>query len=336
MNIGVIVEKRYLMQEMPGAMIGALEARGIKADTICPQGGRFDPESGIFISEEGERFDLNRYDVLVSRNRNGLGLAMLSYGEATGILTINTSAAIQQVGNKAKMAIALSKAGISCVPTILAESVSALSRLQEAWFPLILKPTCVSNGEGLRLIRRRAELVDVHWGDDPVLAQRYMPNNGFDLKLYVCGRKVFAFRKPSPFNGDPTASPQSVSLDPSMVELALRCGDIFGLDIYGMDAIETPGGLAVIEVNDFPNFTSVPGAADAIADHVLARFDEEIGLMGAGVFPRAATTTYTTHASTSSPMIADINARLAMMGARIDLMVVDHGIPGFGRSMASA
>ena len=172
MNIGVIVEKRYRIQEMPGAMIRALEARGVKADTICSQGGRFDPETGIFISEEGERFDLNRYDVLVSRNRNGLGLAMLS---------------------------------------------------------------------------------------------------------------------------------------------------------YGVDAIETPSGLAVIEVNDFPNFTGVPGAADAIADYVLARFDGESGLMGASVFPRTATTSYTTHASTSSPMIADINARLAGKGRPADVRRLRNG-----------
>lgn len=335
MNIGVIVEKRYLIQQMPGAMTRALKARGINADTMCPQGGRFDPETGNFISEEGKRFDLNRYDVLVSRNRNGLGLAMLSYAEAAGILTINTSSAIQQVRNKGKMAIALSRAGVACVPTILAENVSALSELPDEWFPLMLKPTYGSNCEGLRLIRRRADLVGVRWGDDPLLAQRYLPNSGIGLKLYVCGRRVLAVHKPSPFNGNSAASPQSVSLEPGMVELALRCGDVFGLDIYGVDTIETPNGLAVIEVNDFPNFTSVPGAADEIADYVLAGFHEEIGLIGASAFPRAAATAYSTHVSTSSPIIAHINTRLAEMGARIDLMVLERKIPP-GTHLASA
>jgi glutathione synthase/RimK-type ligase-like ATP-grasp enzyme len=327
MNIGVIVEKRFLMQEMAGGMIRALTARGIKADIICPQDGQFNPENGMFISGVGERFDLNRYDVLLSRNRNGLGLAMLTYGDAANILTINTPFAIQQVRNKAKMAIILSKSGVPCVPTILAENVSTLSHLPEEWFPFMLKPTHGSSSEGLRLIRRRSELTDLHCGDAPILAQRYMPSNGFDLKLYVCGRKVFAVRKPSPFNGDPSASHQSVEVDSGMVELALRCGDIFGLDIYGVNAVDTPNGLAVREVNDFPNFTNVPGAIDEIANYILARLEGEVGLAGAVAFPRPVATAYGTHTSTSSSVIADFNARLAKLGARIDLVVVDRGNP---------
>jgi glutathione synthase/RimK-type ligase-like ATP-grasp enzyme len=336
MNIGVIVEKRFLMQEMAGAMIGALKARGIKADIICPQDGQFNPEDGMFISGAGERFDLNCYDVLLSRNRNGLGLAMLSYADAANILTINTSFAIQQVRNKAKMAIILSRSGVPYVPTILAENVSTLSHLPEEWFPFMLKPTYGSSSEGLRLIRRRSELADVHCGDAPILAQRYLPNNGLDLKLYVCGRKVFAVRRPSPFNGDPTASHQSIEVDSGMVELALRCGEIFGLDIYGVNATETPDGLAVREVNDFPNFTNVPGAADEIADYVLSRLDGEVGLSGASAFPGPADTAYGVHTSTSSSAIADFNARLAKLGARIDLVVVDLGNPRLDRRLATA
>ena len=34
---------------------------------------------------------------------------------------------------------------------------------------------------------------------------------------------------------------------------------------------ETPDGLAVIEVNEFPNFTGVPHAGECIADYVLSR-----------------------------------------------------------------
>ena len=56
-----------------------------------------------------------------------------------------------------------------------------------------------------------------------------------------------------------------------MVDLALRCGQVFGLEIYGVDAIETAEGVAVIEVNEFPNFTGVAEAPRHIAEHVLAR-----------------------------------------------------------------
>jgi glutathione synthase/RimK-type ligase-like ATP-grasp enzyme len=38
-----------------------------------------------------------------------------------------------------------------------------------------------------------------------------------------------------------------------------------------VDCIETPGGLLVIEVNDFPNYTSVPDADKKLADYVVRR-----------------------------------------------------------------
>ena len=117
------------------------------------------------------------------------------------------------------------------------------------------------------------------------LAQRYLPNDGFDLKLYVCGDRVFTTRKPSPFNGDPSAVAHAFKPDAALVELALRCGRVFGLDIYGVDTVETAEGVVVLEVNEFPNFTAVAGAAGALADHVLARA-EAWEVMPVGVGPR--------------------------------------------------
>ena len=94
---------------MPGAVIRIFKARGIETDVICPKGCRFDPEEGTVHGEDGAEFNLNRYDVIVSRNRNALGLAMLRYCEAAGVPAINTHAATQRVRNKAKMTIALER-----------------------------------------------------------------------------------------------------------------------------------------------------------------------------------------------------------------------------------
>jgi ribosomal protein S6--L-glutamate ligase len=63
-----------------------------------------------------------------------------------------------------------------------------------------------------------------------------------------------------------------------MMDIALRCGATFGLDIYGVDTVETAQGPAVIEVNEFPNFTGVPDAAAHIADYILAQVGRRSGL----------------------------------------------------------
>ena len=270
-RIAVIAERRYLRQEMPAAVIRVFGARGLETDVICPQGARFDARTGVVWEESGSAFDLNDYDVVVSRNRSGLGLSMLSYAQAVGIPTFNTPDAIARVRNKADMAIALSRTSLLCPPTILAESISALTDLSSDWFPLILKATYGDNSQGLRVMRNAADLAEVHWADNPILAQRFLSNDGFDLKLYVCGETVFAARKPSPINGDPAAAVQSVTPSDSMIQLALEAGGIFGLEIYGVDVVEATNGLNIIEVNDFPNFTSVPGAAECICDYILTR-----------------------------------------------------------------
>jgi ribosomal protein S6--L-glutamate ligase len=270
-RIGCIVEQRYLRQEMPRRVIRLLRSEGVDIDVLCTAGGRFDPRRGVFRAGDGGEFDLNGYDGVVARGRDALGLDMLCYADAAGLPAINTHAATQRVRNKAHMAIELERAGIAAAPTMLAADVAALAELPEEWFPLILKATYGDNSQGLRVARRPEDLWDIHWGDDLVLAQHYLPNQGFDLKLYVCGERVFAARKPSPFNGDRSAPAQPAQADAHMVDLALRCGRAFGLEIYGVDTIETSDGVAVIEVNEFPNFTGVPEAARHIVDHVLAR-----------------------------------------------------------------
>lgn len=276
MKIGFIVERRYLRQEMPGRAIEAFQKRGVETDLLLPHDAFFEPEKGLLHSNGGAPFDLNRYDAIVSRNRTPLGLALLAYADGAGVPAFNSHASTQRVRNKAKMAGALGRAGIFVPPTLLADDVSTLAGLSEEWFPLILKATYGDNSQGLRLVRHPEELGQLHWGDGLVLAQRYLSNDGFDLKLYVCGETVFAVRKPSPFNGDPKASPRPVRPDAEMVRLALHCGRLFDLDIYGVDTIETVAGRVVIEINEFPNFTGVPGAAETIVAYILEKMKKGI------------------------------------------------------------
>jgi ribosomal protein S6--L-glutamate ligase len=80
-------------------------------------------------------------------------------------------------------------------------------------------------------------------------------------------------RKPSPLNTDCTARAEPVEPDSATVGLALQCGEVFGLRIYGVDAIETDADPVVIELNEFPNFTGVPWAGDYLADEVLAQIE---------------------------------------------------------------
>jgi ribosomal protein S6--L-glutamate ligase len=260
---------------MPAAVMRVLSESGIDIETLCPGGNYFDTEKGVLISEDGSRRRLNDYDVIVSRNRNPLGLSMLYYAESAGIMTMNTHSSIQKVRNKAEMGIAMALQGIPSATTFLADHASALAGVMEKFSPLILKATYGDNSQGLRVIRNPLDLGDLHWGNDLALAQHFIQNNGFDLKLYVCGKSVFAVRKPSPVNGNPSGRTEVIKPSNEMVKLALKCGEIFGLDIYGVDTIETDNGPVVIEVNDFPNFTGINGADELIAGYIMERINNK-------------------------------------------------------------
>ena len=54
-----------------------------------------------------------------------------------------------------------------------------------------------------------------------------------------------------------------------MRALALQVGNIFGLDIYGLDVVETPRGSLVVDINDFPSFGHVPDATTIVAADLI-------------------------------------------------------------------
>jgi glutathione synthase/RimK-type ligase-like ATP-grasp enzyme len=255
---------------MPGTVVKELKSRGHEVEIVNPDTGYLSVEQGVFVDKDHLDHRLSKYDLIVSRNRNPLGLVLLCYCEGLGIPTVNTHASIQKVRDKASMAISLKAAGIETASTILADDVVSLSENITNNYPIIIKATYGDNCQGLRLILNEEELAQVNQSDALLLAQRYYSNDGYDLKLYVCGEFVFAVRKPSPFSGDSTAPMLPVTLTSELQSLAYRCGEIFGLDLYGVDCIETGDGPIVIEVNDFPNYSGIQGVAELIVDHILS------------------------------------------------------------------
>jgi ribosomal protein S6--L-glutamate ligase len=112
------------------------------------------------------------------------------------------------------------------------------------------------------------ELEIAEANDSFFLAQRYAENTGFDIKVYVTGQEVYAaIAKKSPLHGAVTE--EFIPLTSELRKLALDIGRLFELDIYGIDVVETPQGLSVLDINDFPSFGGVPRAVVRIAEYIL-------------------------------------------------------------------
>jgi ribosomal protein S6--L-glutamate ligase len=262
LHVAVLAEARYLKQRQPSALVAALVRAGHCVEQVVPEALALQVTGATPLAADG----------VVARGRSDVLLAALRVLEMTGTLTINRAAAIAGVRDKAGMSTMLQAAGIPTPPTWLGAPGVLVSSVPEACFPLIIKPLFGDNAEGIQLAVDPTALERLVCG--VMLAQPYLMSDGYDLKLYVIGTDVWAIRKPSPFQPTGRCLPSGgrrVAVTAELEALALRCGQLFDLEIYGVDCLETPQGLVVIEVNDFPNYTDVSDAPARAADHVAHR-----------------------------------------------------------------
>lgn len=264
-RVGVLVEPRYRAQAQPAGLITALRSHGHDVLTI-------DPDAALTeVHDDRWLWDV---DVVVARGRSHALFCLLAWAESRGVATINRRAAVAAVHDKAAMAVVLAGAGVPMPKTFLGPAGDLASRIPRTAYPVILKPAFGDNCRGLRIVDTPGELMTLEWPEPLMLAQEFLPGDGRDLKLYVIGRRVWAVRKPSPLGSHDEPS-EPVECTSAMHSLACRCGELFGLDLYGVDCLETPAGAVVLEVNEFPNYTGVPDAGDRLAEHVRAQAKRE-------------------------------------------------------------
>ncbi|PYO75569.1 MAG: hypothetical protein DMD64_00075, partial [Gemmatimonadetes bacterium] len=104
----------------------------------------------------------------------------------------------------------------------------------------------------------------------PILAQRYHPPEGRDLKIYVIGERLFGVRKVFPARTEAEKYGEPFTPTAEQREITLRCGRAFGIDLYGVDFIESEGKLYVVDMSSIPGFKGVPDAPSHLANYFYA------------------------------------------------------------------
>jgi ribosomal protein S6--L-glutamate ligase len=201
---------------------------------------------------------------------DGPGLSLLDAAAAAGVTTVNDYRAIRLARDKAVAAVRARAAGIPFPRTWFASRTALLDQIPADAYPLVIKP---NNGSSLRDVYRvdtPEDLARLDIDDNTrMLAQPYLPNPGHDVKLYNTGDEVFATVKRSPLHPGADVVEEQIPVTPELRSLARAVGRVFGLDIYGIDVVETAEGWVVLDVNDFPSFGNVPQAAWRLARTVL-------------------------------------------------------------------
>jgi ribosomal protein S6--L-glutamate ligase len=270
-SIAFIVDRRYLADQALSGALAWLRAEGCRVELIVPDGN----EQLFPVPREAPA-----WDAVVTRGRALAGFGLLAAAAARGVMPVNSPAAIELVRNKVAMQARLMDHGIPVPRTWFAAHAGVFERLSPEYFPLVVKPFDGDGARGLALLTGPA---DVRLLPRPrgrrglYLAQEWLETDGWDLKLYGIGSRMWAVRKPSPVDlsraGPARVSPVEgatiVSLDAELRDIGLTCGRACGLELWGVDVARTPGGPVVIEVNDFPTYSAIPEAGSAIARHTM-------------------------------------------------------------------
>ena len=263
MRFCFILEAQYRNEPMPLVVAHQLCAWGHEVDLL-------EPQASITCLSNMTR---TGYDAYVLKTvSDGPGLSILEAAEAVGIATINRPGAIRQVRDKAVAITRAQAHGLPVPHTYFVAHRDLLPQVPAADYPLVIKPTNGSSCRGIYKVNSPDELASLDLSDagaGSLLAQHYAENGQFDIKLYVAGTQVYAVAKRSPLHPQVEVDKHRIPITLEMRALALQVGDLFGLDIYGLDVVETACGPLVVDINDFPSFGHVPDAPSLVAAHII-------------------------------------------------------------------
>ena len=215
-------------------------------------------------------------DLWLLKSYTPLSLSLAGVLHSRGARLLNPFPACLSARDKIAAAQVLHGAGLPAPRSWVTGELSRLVPLVRE-MPLVVKPYMGWRGEGVHVVRTEAELLALPPPREPVVAQELVPGTGEDLRVYVAGDRVFATRKP--FSATSFSVPgRPVEVSAEVRRIALRCGQAFGLALYGLDVIEGPDGPRIVDVNYFPGYKGIPEAAQAVADYIAGYARGEISL----------------------------------------------------------
>ena len=209
------------------------------------------------------------HDLYVLRHTSGLSLSLAGALHELGAVIVNPYPVSAALKDKIVASRTLEAAGVPTPAAYVASQPQQLLALLDLG-PLVVKPYQGAGGHQVRIIRTPAELAEVNCGREPVFAQRYHANDGRDRKIYAIGGRLFGVKKVFPRRTEEEKYGEPFTLSPELREIAVRCGRAFGIDLFGVDIIESEGVPYVVDMCSIPGFKGVPDAPRLLAQYFYA------------------------------------------------------------------
>lgn len=208
------------------------------------------------------------HDLYVLKKTDGLALTIAGALHAQGAAIVNPYPVMVALRDKIISARILQSAGVPMPASYVVSHADELAPLLDEG-PLVIKPYLGTGGFGVRVVETGADLAAVPppVNKEPILAQRYHPPQGRDRKIYSIGGRLFGVKKVFPAVTQEEKYGEPFVPASQLCEIALRCGAAFGIDLYGVDIIESEGQPYVVDMSSIPGFKGVPDASCELATY---------------------------------------------------------------------
>jgi ribosomal protein S6--L-glutamate ligase len=218
-----------------------------------------------------------KHDLYILKSHTDLWLSLAGVLHQQGARLLNPYLPCVAAQNKIMTARRLHAAGVPIPRSWVTGNLNLLNGVAPGT-PLVMKPFDGRRGNGVHIVNEPGELASVPLPRRPVLVQEFVSGCGDELKVSVVGTEVFATRLRGANGSGKTPQRIPCPVRADVRRIALRCGEVSGLSLYGLDMIEGLDGPVVVDLNYFPSYRGVKDAAPVIADFIESYV--------AGDFPR--------------------------------------------------
>ncbi len=219
------------------------------------------------------------------------GLAVVRQFDMMGVPVLNTAIAIARSRDKLRAMQLLTKRHVDVPTTVCARTPDAVPvALGLIGTPAIVKLQQGTQGIGTMIAETPqavSSLLETLWamGQDIILQEYIAESRGRDLRVIVVGKRVIASMRRQAKSGEFRSNlhrgglGMRVDLDPRYAQAAITAASVMGLEVAGVDMLESKSGPKILEINSSPGLegiertsgVDVAGAIIRHAERVLAR-----------------------------------------------------------------
>lgn len=209
--------------------------------------------------------DTQDVDLVVHRGLSGADEDLLSTLDVMGTPLCNPWTGISHLRNRAALHAALEAADVPSPRGDVHQTWADVLGEERRRRVVVKAVTGPGRGHGVL----PSPLPEEPPMDGPYLVEELIEHDGTDRKLYVAGDHVVGLLKPSTLTHGHTTQGRPFDVSPGLSELARRTLQHLDLHLAGVDVVIGPDGPVVVDVNAFPGYRGVEGAARAVAAHLL-------------------------------------------------------------------